>query len=63
MPGRGVPDPSLLRANLETRDPIARLLSLVPRQRPPLAPHGDIGLGSQQVLPPGPRYRPPGLSY
>jgi heat shock protein HtpX len=62
MPGRRVPDPSLLRTHPDTEDRVARLLSLVP-QRKPLTVQGDAALGPYAVPPRRPRYRLPGLWY
>jgi heat shock protein HtpX len=66
MPGRRVPDPSLLRTHPETDDRIERLLALVPRPRrqPPLTLHGGGWPESRTPQPAArPRYRPPGLWY
>jgi heat shock protein HtpX len=68
MPGRRVPDPSLLRTHPDTEDRIARLLELVPRRRPRPLPFDDATGRDwpprfHAVLPRHPRYRPPGLWY
>lgn len=44
LPGRGLPDPSLLRTHPPTEERIARLLELAPAPRG-LAPLGPLGLG------------------
>jgi len=65
MPGRRVPDPSLLRTHPETADRIERLLALVPRPSRsglPLAEDASVpGVGMPQ--PGRPRYRLPGIWY
>jgi len=63
MPGRGVPEPSLLRTHPDTQDRIARLLALVPARRSPLALSGDARPGAYASPPLHPRWRPPGLWY
>ena len=65
MPGRRVPDPSLLRTHPETADRIERLLALVPRPSRsglPLAEDASLpGVGTPQ--PGRARYRLPGIWY
>lgn len=65
MPGRRVPDPSLLRTHPETADRIERLLALVPRPSRsglPFAEDASVpGVGMPQ--PGRPRYRLPGIWY
>ena len=65
MPGRRVPDPSLLRTHPETADRIGRLLALVPRPSRsglPFAEDASVpGVGMPQ--PGRPRYRLPGIWY
>ena len=65
MPGRRVPDPSLLRTHPETADRIERLLALVPRPSRsglPLPEDASVpGVGMPQ--PGRPRYRLPGIWY
>jgi heat shock protein HtpX len=63
MPGRGVPEPSLLRTHPDTRERIDRLLALVPARRSPLAVTGDARPGAFASPPLRPRWRPPGLWY
>lgn len=66
MPGRGVPEPSLLRTHPETADRVSRLLDLVPQRRhrhQPLTLHGGGWSGLDTAHPIRPRYRPPGLWY
>lgn len=63
MPGRGVPEPSLLRTHPDTQERIARLLALVPAGRSPLAVDGDARSATYATPPLRPRWRPPGLWY
>jgi len=66
LPGRGLPDPSLLRTHPPTEERIARLLELVPKLTPPHAigrpGHGlPQSLGYRPSLPP--RWHIGGLWY
>ncbi len=63
MPGRGVPEPSLLRTHPDTRERIDRLLALVPARRSALVVTGDARPGAFASPPLRPRWRPPGLWY
>jgi heat shock protein HtpX len=65
MPGRRVPDPSLLRTHPETADRIERLLALVPRpSRSGLPLAGGASVSGIAMPHPGrPRYRLPGIWY
>jgi heat shock protein HtpX len=65
MPGRRVPDPSLLRTHPETADRIERLLALVPRpSRSGLPLAGGASVSGMTMPHPGrPRYRLPGIWY
>ncbi len=65
MPGRRVPDPSLLRTHPQTEDRVERLLALVPRRPSSGLPFaGDAYPPALDLLEPRrPRYRLPGVWY
>ncbi|WP_295539286.1 zinc metalloprotease HtpX [uncultured Thiohalocapsa sp.] len=61
MPGRGVPEPSLLRTHPDTADRVRRLMALVPRR--PRLPVDHASPVLRRPPPLSPRWRPPGLWY
>lgn len=65
MPGRKLPDPSLLRTHPDTEDRIKHLMELVPRYqaRQPLSLAGGPRSSAGATRLGRPRYRPPGLWY
>ncbi|MBK1630937.1 hypothetical protein CKO31_09320 [Thiohalocapsa halophila] len=64
MPGRGVPEPSLLRTHPDTADRVRRLMTLVPRSpQPALDQAGPAARRPPPAEPLPPRWRPPGLWY
>jgi heat shock protein HtpX len=64
MPGRGVPEPSLLRTHPDTADRVRRLMALVPRRpRQGLDTAAELGPRLHAAPPLRPRWRPPGLWY
>jgi heat shock protein HtpX len=64
MPGRGVPEPSLLRTHPDTVDRVRRLMELAPRRRRLTMNVGpEFGSGLPVEPPLRPRWRPPGLWY
>lgn len=67
MPGRRIPQPSLLRSHPPTEERVRRLLELRRPELPPLRlPRGgpaDDPLQGFAAMPPGPRYRWPGVWF
>jgi len=65
MPGRRLPEPSLLRSHPDTEERIDRLMALVPRRQPcaALIMDTDGWPGPAIAKPARPRYRPLGLWY
>jgi heat shock protein HtpX len=62
MPGRRLPEPSLLRTHPETTERVRRLLAFLPQSEPPrsvLAGWGEPGHGFADALADGRRRRAP----
>jgi heat shock protein HtpX len=63
LPGRRIPEPSLLRTHPPTEERIRRLLALVePAEAPPLPP-GATRIPVRRAMAAGPRWHWPGLWY
>lgn len=63
LPGRRVPEPSLLRTHPETEDRVRRLLSLERQQEDTSLPASVLSALAQAPLPGRPRWRVPGIWY